>query len=633
MFLWSLEIVTAVWFGYEVVGFFTRNFFTPIVRLAMGIPLGQYVFAWIVFLISSNTALAPVHGHVASLFQLGSAYFLHRFNKRACVDMKQPITFEAVITAAVFGGFGVYFMYYAMLLNDIYTIGAGYGDFPFHLNIISSFVCGVNQRRRHPFDITSSFYAGEPLAYPVMTNFYTAVLMVSGRATQRAALLYPSVLILLSLFCGIYVLSSFFSKRKWTGALSLFLFLNLGGLCYMRWTTPGRKWNRDFVFHWGGKELGYWFHPIMHILVPQRASLFSMPLCYWTLYLLAYGVEYQDNKLMYLAGIFTALCPQFQVHSYVGLAQWAIVFCALKFPYKQFSLWKKYIIVWACYGFVGICFGLPQFYPFLGRLSDKTARASGFLNIYPTYKKFAVNMPGVKPTWTAFFIMWWRGLGVFAFIALTVGFINVTGDKLKLYIPSVAVWLIANFILYQPWECDNLKVHYAAWIPYALPVVSMYFLDLFRKRNTRIIGIILLVAATLSAATQTKQALARLSPLFRKEDVEAGLWAAENTPAEARFLSWLWHANPPATLGGKELFMGYGGWVVSHGLDFRSRAREARVLLTHPDDAKKFIERNIFYVYSRSTDSEVKSFNEMHNNTNWKLVAQYHNHKYWKLNR
>lgn len=633
MFLWSLQIVGAIWFGWEVANFFTRSYFQPIVRLAIAIPLGQFIFAWIAFILSSQTALAPIHGNMASFIQLVLAYLIRLRNQKTPISFKQTIDFQAIIAVITFGAFACYLLYFAMLLKDKYTLGAGYGDFPFHLNIISSFIYGVNQHRESMFDIKSSFYAGERLAYPVMTNFYTAILMLSGRATQRAALFFPSLLSLLSLFCGIYVLSGYFSKRRWVGIMSLFLFLNLGGLSFMRWTDTRRKWRRDYVFHWGGKEHAYWFHPLLHILIPQRSALFSMPLCYWTLYLLATGVEHGDNRLMCLAGILTALCPQLQLHSYVGLAQWAIVFCLINFPYKNPEQWKKYFLLWACYGIIGISFGLPQFYPFIGRLSSSSARGHGFVRILPTYKKFCVNMPGVVPNWRAFFIMWWRGLGVFGFIALSVGLINADRFRMKLYLPSLVVWGITNVILYQPWECDNLKIHYAVWIPFALPLVSMYFLDLLQRRKTVVLGVVLLLAAVVSAWAQTWENLRRPSQLFRQADIDAGLWAAENAPADARFLTWLWHANPPATIGGKELFMGFGGWVVSHGLDFHDRVRDSRNLLMRPEVRKEFVERNISYVYSRSTDHQLSRFNKMEKSAVWKQVASYHNHRYWRLKK
>lgn len=558
--IWVLETWVSFWFGFEFVSWFVRNKCHILERIAIGIPVGLFTFAWGLFLTSMNRVVGLTNGVISCIVLSLAAGYL-RFKNRKCrllVKVSIPVSmFWGCLVTIIFLGLIVYI---SMLFHDKYSLGAGYGDLPFHMNIISSFATGCNYNRSSIFDIKTSFYAKEPLAYPVMTNYLSSVLISSGKATLRISLLIPSLSVMISLVLGISSLVYEFTRRPATVPMAFCLFLFLGGHGWTRLLSSSifsQNGRPDFVSEWPGHQQEYWFHCIYHVLVPQRASLFSMPLCYWTLLLLIRGIREESKGAMFIAGILTGFMPQVQVHSYVAMAQWAIVFCVITFPWRRPKDWPKYIGLWCAFAITANVMALPQLAPFRKRLGNHE------------FLKFGRLWKHMSPA-----RMWWYGLGVFGAVALVFGWIELDRSQIELYIPSVVVFLIANVVKYQPWEMDNLKVFYAGWIPLALGVVSQYMCRLFDTSWGGVLGMSLIGLSCLSGFLCTVIFTVSPAAIFRdKNDWELGKWVAENTKVDGIFLVNPIHSHPAAAIAGRQLFMGYGGWVTSHGLEYWIRKR------------------------------------------------------------
>jgi hypothetical protein len=183
MWLWATEILGTSWFGFELVSFFSLSLFSPLVRLAIGVPLGQVIFAWITFLLSSGSPFQPYHGLFAFLFQSVCAYFLTRHNSQQRKQIRHPLNSVAFLGVFSFGILLTWIFYYGMLYRGNSTLASGYADFPIHMSLIVSFTHGCNSHRKDLFDIVTPFYSGEPLAYSFLPDFYSATLMLSGCAT------------------------------------------------------------------------------------------------------------------------------------------------------------------------------------------------------------------------------------------------------------------------------------------------------------------------------------------------------------------------------------------------------------------------------------------------------------------
>lgn len=631
-----------------------------------------------------------------------------------------------------------------MLYQYQFSKGACYSDIPFHMNIINAFVMGCNSKVKlynKNSAFLSVFFAGEPLAYPIIPNWYSASLMQSGFTSIRYALLIPSIFVSYSLIISFYSLSFYYSRSHFVSSLSLLLLFNLSGLSFthlveytyskltndhnrqgenlLLWIiknfefTIDQHRDNDWIHIWDGGREEYWFHPITHIMLPQRASLWSMPLCYWTILLLLIASRDHDYTIMILAGILTGLTPQVQAHSFIALVQWSVTFCFIRFVsdlYIRFTdktkkshdrlsiiknLVSDYIKLWGIYGLLSVAIALPQVVPYLGRVETSENSFFQFNPIWNTpYQKGRLFKP---------IQLWWNGLGCFAAIAIFFGWASITQRQLFMYIPSFVVFIIANFVRYQPWELDNTKIFYACWIPIATPFVATFLSKLLspflRTKEPKIIkkessstkvgikiqetidlndfhnrkspvkppnhaenidddkrikiplkrpfaflelltfkNIFLLIVFVLLVFSCIASSLIHLyqwyffpCPIYEEEDYYFGLWLAENTPINAVFISHGFPNDPVGSGAGRQLHLGYPGWVESHGLNFEPRFLKEFELLGHSELRKPFEDEKIDYVVDFKYGKKQCVINNPANV--WQLVYDTFRYKVWKLRK
>lgn len=548
---------------------------------------------------------------------------------------KQRITFtfhlsDIQIWAYVFFAFIYFlFMFSSQFYNYQKSKGAGFSDLPFQLSIIQSFAVGCNNKRDSMFRIWTAFYSSTPLSYPFIPNFHAALLISTGLTSVRYALLIPSIFIVFSFLMGLYSYVFYFTKSHLASILSLLIFTNLGGLGWTHVFDPKHRNDprRDWIHDWGNGQSEYWFHPIMHIIIPQRSAMWSLPLCVWTLLFLSLGLQQKNRKFFALAGLMTGFLPQLQVHSYVAIAQYAIGLCIIAFPFNNKNKWREYIELWAMYAIIANIIAFPQLLPYLSRVN---ANKKAFVNYNPIWNAHEKRNCKFAPI-----ILWWRGLGVFAAISLLCGWLVLDKWQITLYLPAIFVFIITNLIRYQPWELDNTKLFYAVWVPIALAVVSKYLVYLImapKKKLGRFIGcwvvLVFVVAMCLSAFMSTVQSMFWPTQFFSRDDYRFGLWMAENTPAKSITVFNFTHANPVHSVAGRQVFAGYSAWAYSHGLDM-SRYRLYDEFFRHPLNINLFTQYNISYVVvikNRGYDFNVQ------NSTDWVLAFNSDQFKVYRLN-
>jgi hypothetical protein len=314
-----------------------------------------------------------------------------------------------------------------------------------------------------------------------------------------------------------------------------------------------------------------------------------------------------------LAGVLTGLLPQLQVHGYVAIAQYSISLAIVTINRRKL---RKAVRHWIVYAVIANVLAVPQLGPYFRRVSRAKREFIRINPIWRTSQKADVAFPPV--------VLWWRGLGVFGAVALVFGWCLATKWQTMLYIPSLVVFAIANIIRYQPWELDNTKLLYAAWIPVALPFVSQYFAALFERPKSilvrsagALLAALFVFSCGLSAFMSTVQSMFWPTSMFQHKDYRFGLWIAENTSPGAVVM---FHSNPGNTIAciaGRQVFMGYPGWVSSHGLD-GSRGGVQSKLYRTPSDIDGFRTNNISYVVTSQGIRESQF--QPGDSPNWRLV-------------
>jgi hypothetical protein len=462
-------------------------------------------------------------------------------------------------------------MYISILYDGTITRGAVYGDLPFHLNIITSYVYGCNQRRSSLFDNLSPFFSNEPLAYPILPDFISSVMLGCFDTPLQYSVLIPSLPFAYALFSVLSRIVFLFSGKSFAVVAAPWLFLFLGGLGFTVGLEPevASDFNADLVHIWGRDRYGYWFHPILHVLLPQRLSLFSMPIC-WS-YILLMIIAKGNWRVYLFCGLIIGILPQVQGHSLITLLEWTYAHALINFPWRSLKEMRAQILLYLVLGVPALTIAIPQLLPFIGRVSQDR-----FVTFVPVWADDRLD----------FFTLWWRGLGVFWVMSLFHGPAVLNWTQLKLYIPSLFVFAVSNFIHYQPWNLDNTKVFYNGWIPLAVAVVAHFLATLHSSKRilATLAVFVLLGACGASSALGLWKAVLFGGSVFDGDDVhELAEWAIENSDPKSVWITDSHHNHPIPMLAGRQILFGYRGWLPSHHLNEAGRARAVENLGRNPD--------------------------------------------------
>jgi hypothetical protein len=126
-----------------------------------------------------------------------------------------------------------------------YVGGSTYGDMPFHLNIINSFLHGINSHANILEGFKAVFFADAKLVYPVIPDWHTAVLVASG-ASLHFSLVSVGVLLIASFLLLLLAFNIRLTGSAVASGLGVLLTLLCGGVGGFVWlfsdfTYPGLR--------------------------------------------------------------------------------------------------------------------------------------------------------------------------------------------------------------------------------------------------------------------------------------------------------------------------------------------------------------------------------------------------------
>lgn len=368
------------------------------------------------------------------------------------------------------------------------------------------------------------------MSYPFIPDWHTASLVISEAANLRWAILLPSFLIMESfvvlLFCfcrrflNISQLSSHLSQTRnnnGTSFLAVIIFLCLsgvGGYSILRdrpWTWAGVIDHDSTQFTSTNAEI-YWFHPVCHILLPQRSALYAYPIVILVSSLIFQAVSsgsliphLQKRKIFLICGFITGLLPLIHAHSLLCLA---IIFIpyALLHPIRSFSINKEngLFIRWLEFGIPILIESLLQIPVYLDRLvSDSGESHSSFIQYAPLYSHSPWKIyPGssLYSDFLNFSTLWLRAIGLFLPFAL-IGMFFLNKKQLKLFLCFWLIFIVSNLIQFQPWDKDNTKL-FVIWVFVATAVVSKVISMLWNAPSfiTKIVAILVVISLILSGS-------------------------------------------------------------------------------------------------------------------------------------
>lgn len=284
--------------------------------VGIGAAFGVILGSWVAYILNMYFSFSFVFGiaNIVVLSAISAILLLRRRHRRKFQNPPVVSTVFAVVLPSLFL---LWFIFYGVYYQENWARGATFGDLPFHLNLISSFAFGCNTNRKSLFDLVTPFFAKERLAYPFLCNFHSAVLLSCFNASGHASITIPSAVFDFAIFAVLAGVVRTFSRREEPCSVAPWLFLFSGGLGFMNWVRHKElrgAFYTDFVHHWGKGKQGNWFQTIIHVLLPQRASLHSIPIC-WAVILILMHVGSSDKlkiREFISVGLLVAALPQVQ---------------------------------------------------------------------------------------------------------------------------------------------------------------------------------------------------------------------------------------------------------------------------------------------------------------------------------
>ena len=593
-------------------------------------PIGYALVTWIVFIACAivghvDPTVIRIIYTVFSMFSivlLGIALGKIRKQPHGFKEILLEIRREfmqnilVIISLLFFGGL----FYTHLLLKDRagneWSGGSIWADFAFHLNVINSFLHGENKYFSLFSKLKSQIYAGYPMSYPFIPDFHAASLMAIGM-TARQATLIPSILICVALVSLLYSFLRRFLSGKFTSTRScekeaffgVILFLLCGGIG--GWTML-RDQNLNLYEivreDWmqktsSGQEI-YWFGIVCHILMPQRTATYAYPLVALVFTCLYSGINntkitYTERKRLFiLAGIITGLLPLVHAHSFMVVGIVAVVYCLLH-PGQIFDLTKNgHFFYWLSFGIPIILLALPQIPNYLDRIVGGDSEGKSFIKFDPLWR----HSPwvDVAPSFSVdlnFFVLWWNALN-FLFPLSIIGIYYLDVKQRKFYACLWIIFIMANLIMFQPWDKDNTKI-FAIWV-FMAAGVAIWTLSKWGSKNFVLkLVVILLFVSMITSGTILCIREANLWWMYGgNEEYKVAELIKTQTAHDSIFITSGAHIHPVTNLAGRTTVYGFAGWIHSHGYpNMWDREAELRDFLNYPRDNIDFLKKyNISYL-------------------------------------
>jgi hypothetical protein len=517
-----------------------------------------------------------------------------------------------------------YFLFYALvtvvlwkvfsraMIEDSTGLSTGllnnFGDLPFHLSVITSFVFGNN------FPPEDPTYAGVRFTYPFISDFVSAMFVRCG-ADLRESMFIENYILGISFVGLVHRWALVMLRDKLAAIITPLLVILNGGL---GWTQLFSKASTNEGGLWGvlmdlppsftvvPETTWRWGNAISALLIPQRGFLMGLPLAtiaftYWWIAndkkripeatetgkktrasekQKAASQQQEASRLkmanrgMIAAGVAAGLLPLVHAHSFVVVMGMAGCLFLIQ------RRWREWFTFFA----VASAIAIPQL---LWSTIHSSVDASSFFAWEVGWDHGQEN-----PIW-----FWFMNTGFFIPLLLIAVLMRGEGylvpkRLLLFYLPFTLCFIVPNLIKMAPWIWDNIKVLYYWWLASA-PIVALLLARLWHHgRTRRLLAVLLFVCVTLAGALDVAGISLR-SIKYQVFDA-VGLRFAEFVKAQTAPRALVVHApvhNTPVFLTGRRSLMGYPGHIWTHGLQFVQREAEIKRIYLGAPDAEQLIRK------------------------------------------
>ena len=575
------------------------------VRTYIGLSLGTLLLMWLPMLWAYAVRFSML-GHVLSagtlLLLCAIAYLLRDRRAAQPFDQREKQVLKTVLAMvlplAVLGGYLQYTHSIRLAADGTYHVGQStYGDLSLHLAVCTSIV-GAR------FPLHNSLMLGATMAYPYLSDSIASTMLLLGMELNTA-MAFTGTLMMTLTFTGYALLCLQLCRRRASAVLAyLLLFVNggLGFLYTIDATVDGysvtRVWENLKTVMQGYYQTPTnqpdphnlrWVNIICDMLVPQRGILGGWTMLMPCLNLLLPPLcrrREHDVRALVLLGLFAGGMPLIHTHSYLALVLLSAG-CCLYCVLTAQNRWQAFR-PWLVYGAIAAALSVPQLIAFT---FVQATGSDHFLRFQFNWCNNRGNR-GLVDTYLWFYV---KNVGLpYLLILLSLCQRGKKGEGLPERIRqnrliasgAFVIYLVAEFILFQPNEYDNNKLLYV-WFLLCLPMAADYALEIYERLRglggRRLIAAGFLITCFLSAGLTIARECVSDYQAYSAADIETAEFIRENTPQHSVFVTGNQHLNPVSSLAGRTILCSSDLYLYYHG--FNTGARRAEIAAFYEDPA------------------------------------------------
>ncbi len=616
-----LFLVGAAFVGIRIVNLTLENTLTKLEQIFFGIVTG-----WIISTLAVYAA-ARAAGNLSYNWVFAASFFvqviavviwlpvLKRLRKNFWkslfkLDYLVPIALLLVFAPLFYYLFSIR-MFYADADGGLYSGGSSWNDMALHLAISNSFLLGANFPPEFPA------LAGEPLRYPFMPDFQTAILMALG-ATPFGALMLTGVPLALEITGIFYCLARRIVQTSRAAVLATILFLFNGGGGFLYFLEDWRKSGKSFVEFWCEMPSNYanlwdqkihWANIIVDCFLPQRTSLYGISIALMTFILFAavwrrwHETETKKKwdgwRLMVFAGVTISVLPVFHAHSFVAIGLVSI-FLFLIQPRRE------WLVFW-------IPAAALAAFQIVSQLSLDNHLTSG---------EFFYWQPGWKGNGeTSWLLYWLRNIGA-PLLLIFPAWLHAARPWRSFYAAFAGLFAFCFCVMITPHDYDNIKLFYY-WYGLSCILIADWLINLARGRKQYLLVWLLVVASIATGITTVQRESSMRWRSFSREEIAAADFVSHHASPRAVFLTAPLHNQPIMCLAGRPIVMGFSGWLWTHGYPTEPRAGDIRRIYEgEPESLELLRKYRVEYIYLSDSEREIYHPNTEFLNRNFTIIYQ-----------
>ena len=536
--------------------FFSKYVDLKVVRFAMGIPIG---FVLAAYLTLSLKILAGTFSELlvvfASVIMLSVSLYLcmpmiKKSKNNLVIELRKELRVYKVLYCgiAMISLVLIAMQYQGLHANSSGVIGAdNYGvDFLFHLGIGNSLIYG-------PFPPRFPYAAGATNVYPFIPDFYSEILVYTG-----LGLVMPFYMMNFLLYFSIVAIGAYLffrlSKNQFLPALAIIIFLFCGeGLSLMvmgLFNAPLFQVQMSTftelhtnLFYLVTYPFFNFEMPVLNNFAPQHEYLLAFPyaLTIITITYLAFVEEPKSRsrlRLYLFLGFLVGLIPLIHPTSFIFLLVFGLVMLMYVAHTGKGSKRNVSLIRLISLGMVALAFSLPEALFMHSQPLAVNLVTSSVTN--PIWYTAGANIFSLVLTHLVF----WAEVFGPIFVIGIAGMFLLNKKQLLLFVPSLILFTIINFIWFPPGFGDSNKytVYFIFFLGFACAVLLQ---NIFKRKSMplKALAAILLISIIFSGV------IAEYS-----SDTKSVYTIADNTALSAS--SWLVNNTRPSSIFVTNCYLG-----------------------------------------------------------------------------